>query len=104
MRCGPSIGPARTSTRPWSAHNIAVPHNQIAADLVPYVWSDQHGRRIQHVGWSGAEVTERCTRRGTIFTYLQAGQVTGATGIDSPVREVMQVRRELQKDAPLRNS
>lgn len=65
---------------------------------VPYVWSDQHGSHLQHLGdpdLTGVDVEEREARRGgELFVYHRQGRVVGATGLDARA-EVMKLRRDL---------
>ena len=67
-------------------------------DLVPYVWSDQHGTHIQHVGESpapgdavGASPQDG---GGEVFEYRRSGRLVGATGFDAQ-RAILGLRREL---------
>jgi NADPH-dependent 2,4-dienoyl-CoA reductase/sulfur reductase-like enzyme len=60
-----------------------------------YVWSDQHGVRIQHVGRVGAVVREeRATRGGRLFRYSEDGVEIGATGLNAQA-EILRIRRSL---------
>ncbi len=63
-----------------------------------YVWTDQHGVRIQHVGEAGPGTETRVepTRdgRGRLFVHHRDDVVTGATGFDAP-RDLLAVRRLL---------
>lgn len=56
---------------------------------VPYVWSDQHGIQIQHVGdpdLSNTEVERReFPRGGEMFVYHRGGEVVGATALDARI-------------------
>lgn len=68
-------------------------------DLVPYVWSDQHGSHIQHVGESPApgdtvSALPQDGGGGEVFEYRRAGRLVGATGFDAQ-RAVLGLRREL---------
>jgi 3-phenylpropionate/trans-cinnamate dioxygenase ferredoxin reductase component len=79
------------------AHNLLHPASPRAYTSVPYVWSGQHGVRIQHVGRAGSgEIRRTATARGAVFEYLEGGLVVGATGLDAP-REVVGVRRNLAR-------
>ncbi|MEV1295318.1 FAD-dependent oxidoreductase [Pseudonocardia sp. NPDC049635] len=61
-----------------------------------YVWSDQHGTRIQHVGRAGPGTVTRSepTDTGRLFVHCRGDEVTGATAFDAP-RELLAVRRLL---------
>ena len=65
---------------------------------VPYVWSDQHGIQIQHVGdpdLTDVDVERRVSRNGgQLFVYHRAGEVIGATAIDARA-DFMKIRRDL---------
>lgn len=62
---------------------------------VGYVWSDQYGVRIQHVGRTGSQVHEQPGEGSSrVFVYTQDGEVVGATGLDAPA-EVLKLRRDL---------
>lgn len=51
---------------------------------LPYVWSDQYGHRVQHIGTLGAEVVEQHTDgAGVVMLHRDSGRVVGATGIDA---------------------
>ncbi|MHA3700875.1 NAD(P)/FAD-dependent oxidoreductase [Jatrophihabitans sp. YIM 134969] len=72
-----------------------------SCDAVPYVWSDQFEHRVQHVGVipPGAITTEVLIhdRRGRLFTHHGAdGMMQAATAIDAPF-ELLQIRRDLQR-------
>lgn len=76
-----------------------------AVSLVPYFWSDQHGRKIQMLGrpWPSDEVLHLA---GSVeeakFTvlYHRDGRVTGVLGVASP-RHVMQCRPLIESGAPV---
>lgn len=67
-------------------------------DLVPYVWADQHGVHIQHVGETVRPEDTVVTRMegggGFMLEYQRGGQLVGATGFDSQ-RTILTLRRQL---------
>ncbi len=83
------------------AHNITHPTQLRRADPVPYVWSDQHGTHIQHVGdpdLTGADVVdvpipERSVEQ-RLFAYIRDGISVGATGFNAQAH-IARVRRSL---------
>lgn len=80
------------------AHNLIAdgPPKHFATD--GYVWSDQFGVSIQHVGRTGPGLrTERRPTkvgRGQLFVHLSGGHVVGATTFDAP-SDLLAVRRDL---------
>lgn len=66
-----------------------------------YVWSDQHGVRIQHVGEAGRDTvtSSEPTDRGRLFVHYRGDAITGATGFDAP-RELLAIRRLLATARP----
>ena len=68
-----------------------------------YVWSDQHGVRIQHVGsYDGSTITRRQPvdgEHGELFLHCRADTVVGATAFDAP-RNLLAVRRSLTTPTP----
>ncbi len=64
-----------------------------------YVWSDQHGVRIQHVGRGDAATTT--TGRDGLFLHHDGGELVGATAFDAP-RELLAIRRRLAARTPER--
>ncbi|GAA2585901.1 FAD-dependent oxidoreductase [Dactylosporangium fulvum] len=81
------------------ARNLASDEHRMC-DLVPFVWSDQHGARIQHVGHAGdaVEVEEWRDGEASLFTYRKNGVVVGATGINAAAK-VSRIRRQLAAPA-----
>lgn len=80
------------------AHNLLHPASPRSYRSAGYVWSDQHGVKIQHVGRSGTDLPARVvpTSDGTgqLFQHLLDGRVVGATAFDAP-RDLLTVRRLL---------
>lgn len=73
--------------------------------LVPYFWSDQHGRKIQMLGRpSGSDeathVTGSLDEARFTFLYHHEGRITGVLGVASP-RNVMRCRGLVEVGAPL---
>ncbi|HEV3213403.1 MAG TPA: FAD-dependent oxidoreductase [Acidimicrobiales bacterium] len=73
--------------------------------IVPYFWSDQHGRKIQMLGRpSGSDDATRVA--GSLdearftFLYHRGGRVTGVLGVGSP-RHVMISRTHVDEGAPI---
>jgi 3-phenylpropionate/trans-cinnamate dioxygenase ferredoxin reductase component len=73
--------------------------------LVPYFWSDQHGRKLQMLGRpSGDDEVELAS--GSLadakftFVYHRQGRTTGVLGVASP-RQVMLCRAAVERAAPL---
>jgi 3-phenylpropionate/trans-cinnamate dioxygenase ferredoxin reductase component len=76
-----------------------------AVSLVPYFWSDQHGRKIQMLGRpSGTDATTLVA--GSLdearftFLYHRDGRITGVLGVASP-RQVMVSRTLVDEGAPI---
>jgi NADPH-dependent 2,4-dienoyl-CoA reductase/sulfur reductase-like enzyme len=73
--------------------------------LVPYFWSDQHGRKIQMLG-RPAGTDDATLVAGSLdearftFLYHRAGRVTGVLGLASP-RQVMVSRPLVEAGAPI---
>jgi 3-phenylpropionate/trans-cinnamate dioxygenase ferredoxin reductase subunit len=67
-----------------------------------YVWSDQHGVRIQHVGrWDAATTTSSSPAgdgRGLLFVHHDGDEPAGATAFDAP-RDLLALRRRLASTA-----
>ena len=86
------------------AHNIAHPADLRPHSAVPYVWTDQHGWKLQVVGqpWRGVghevvgEVSPAHDRPRGIFVYADApGRVIGAMSINWP-RGLAECRRAIR--------
>ncbi|MEU1997980.1 FAD-dependent oxidoreductase [Nocardia gamkensis] len=81
-----------------AAHNITHPDAPRYATAVPFVWSDQHGARIQHVGDQNLSAVEiHTTRRpdsGRLFTYFRDGVLVGATAFNAQAA-LAKIRRQL---------
>ncbi len=76
-----------------------------AVALVPYFWSDQHGRKLQMLGRpSGTDesvlVAGSLDEAKFTFLYHRAGRITGVIGLASP-RHVMQCRGFVDQGAPI---
>jgi 3-phenylpropionate/trans-cinnamate dioxygenase ferredoxin reductase subunit len=76
-----------------------------AVSLVPYFWSDQHGRKIQMLG-RPSPADETLFVAGSLdeakFTvlYQRGGRLTGVLGVASP-RHVMLCRPQVEAGAPI---
>ena len=84
---------------------LAGRHAAPAVSLVPYFWSDQHGRKIQMLGRPSG--TDEATRvAGSLaeakftFLYHRNGRLTGVLGVASP-RNVMVCRTLVDEGAPI---
>jgi NADPH-dependent 2,4-dienoyl-CoA reductase/sulfur reductase-like enzyme len=76
-----------------------------AVSLVPYFWSDQHGRKLQVLGHpSGSDdathVAGSIDEGKFTFLYHRGGNLTGVLGVASP-RNVMRCRDLVDRGAPL---
>jgi NADPH-dependent 2,4-dienoyl-CoA reductase/sulfur reductase-like enzyme len=65
---------------------------------VPFVWSIQHGSRLQWVGegtgWDSVEISRKEGSRGLVARYSRAGELCAGFAIDDP-RGIATIRREL---------
>ncbi|MDV7243487.1 MULTISPECIES: FAD/NAD(P)-binding oxidoreductase [Rhodococcus] len=70
-----------------AAHNIVHPHAPRHASTVPFVWSDQHGTRIQHIGDPDLTAVDidavELSHSTRVFTYSRGGITVGATGFNA---------------------
>jgi len=89
-----------TTAREQAAHVAAsiAAGTAVPFAAVPYVWSDQHDVRLQHVGDPdltdvGVEV-ERSDAGRVLYRYYREGAVVGATGFNAQVA-IARVRRDL---------
>jgi 3-phenylpropionate/trans-cinnamate dioxygenase ferredoxin reductase subunit len=76
-----------------------------AVSLVPYFWSDQHGRKIQMLGRPAASdetlhVAGSVEEAKLAVVYHRGGRVTGVLGVASP-RQVMLCRPHVESGAPI---
>ncbi|WP_199434230.1 NAD(P)/FAD-dependent oxidoreductase [Qaidamihabitans albus] len=83
----------------YAANAIVDPAPQRPFRTTGYVWSDQHGVRIQHVGEADATTTTRSQpaggdERGWLFVHHRGDDVVGATAFNAP-RELLEIRRRL---------
>ena len=80
------------------AHNLMAHGPSKHFTTIPYVWSDQCGVQIQHVGRSTPDLltVERPTSdgKGQLFVHLSGDTVVGATAFDAP-RDLLTFRRSL---------
>jgi 3-phenylpropionate/trans-cinnamate dioxygenase ferredoxin reductase component len=79
------------------ARNItrADPTGRAHHRAVNYVWSDQYGVRIQHVGRVGTDLDEDTpTTGGRLFVHREGATIVGATALDAPA-EILRLRRQL---------
>ncbi|PHV66723.1 NAD(P)/FAD-dependent oxidoreductase [Williamsia muralis] len=80
------------------ANNIVAGDAISVASVVPYVWSDQFGSRVQLVGdddVSGAAVERTAIRGGGhLFTYTRRDQVVAAIGLNAQA-EIARIRQQL---------
>lgn len=86
------------------AHNIVTGEDR-ECDLLPFVWSDQHGSRIQHAGFADGDVDvveEPAGREVKIFTYHKDGLLVGATGINAAAK-MSRLRRQLLAQVPVKD-
>jgi 3-phenylpropionate/trans-cinnamate dioxygenase ferredoxin reductase component len=88
-----------------AASLLAGRHAAPPVSLVPYFWSDQHGRKIQMLGRPSG--TDEATRvAGSLddarftFLYHHAGRITGVLGVASP-RNVMRSRTLVDEGASI---
>ncbi|MFJ8815167.1 NAD(P)/FAD-dependent oxidoreductase [Amycolatopsis thermoflava] len=64
-----------------------------------YVWSDQHGVRIQHAGRCGTSTTPTVPAGGgQLFLHHDGDELVGATAFDAP-RALLALRRRLASTA-----
>ena len=70
-----------------AAHNIGHPHSPRHAATVPFLWSDQHGTRIQHVGDPNLTAVDvdavHLSHSARVFTYSRDGITVGATAFNA---------------------
>lgn len=89
-----------TTAREQAAHVAASIAAGTAASFaaVPYVWSDQHDVRLQHVGdpdLTDVEVeVERSDAGPVLYRYRRQGAVVGATGFNAQAA-IARIRRDL---------
>jgi NADPH-dependent 2,4-dienoyl-CoA reductase/sulfur reductase-like enzyme len=81
----------------------AIMGSEKVADAVPYVWSDQYGKRIQIVGRPRAldqvTVVEDDTDGRHLAVYERAGRVVGMLTIGAP-KQMMRGRRAIASGLP----
>ncbi|MGP3535650.1 NAD(P)/FAD-dependent oxidoreductase [Microbacterium sp. RD1] len=93
-----------TTAREQAAHVAAsiVTGTATPFAAVPYVWSDQHDVRLQHVGdpdLSGVDVeVERWDAGRALYLYRRDGAVVGATGFNAQA-PIARIRRDLLASA-----
>jgi 3-phenylpropionate/trans-cinnamate dioxygenase ferredoxin reductase subunit len=67
---------------------------------VPFVWSMQHGARLQWVGesagWERVEIEESGSVRGLVARYWRGGELCAAFAVDNP-RAIGAMRRDLEQ-------
>jgi 3-phenylpropionate/trans-cinnamate dioxygenase ferredoxin reductase component len=85
-------------------HNIARPGRRQPAPVVPYFWSDQHGVRIQSLGWLDHPDDIRCVHGGWdsaefVALYRRGGHLAGALGLGA-ARQLMPWRAAIERQAP----
>jgi NADPH-dependent 2,4-dienoyl-CoA reductase/sulfur reductase-like enzyme len=85
---------AREQAATVAQNLVAEPDALKRYSCVPYVWSDQFGARIQHVGFAGSQVVEEPSDRGRIFLHLNNAELVGATTVNDP-RSMIGFRRTL---------
>jgi NADPH-dependent 2,4-dienoyl-CoA reductase/sulfur reductase-like enzyme len=79
--------------------------NAQPVSLVPYFWSDQHGRKLQVLGHpSGSDeatqVAGSLEEARFTFLYHRGGRLTGVLGVASP-RNVMRCRELVELERPV---
>jgi NADPH-dependent 2,4-dienoyl-CoA reductase/sulfur reductase-like enzyme len=85
-------------------HNIACPGDRTSVPVVPYFWSDQHGVRIQSLGWLGHPEEVRCAygdwdSPAFVALYRRGDSLTGALGVGA-ARQLMRWRPAIERRAP----
>ncbi|HEY8081652.1 MAG TPA: FAD-dependent oxidoreductase [Acidimicrobiales bacterium] len=90
-----------------AAHSLMAGRaNAPEVSLVPYFWSDQHGRKIQMLGHPSGKTDDSVLVAGSLdegrFTvlYHRSGRLTAVLGLSSP-RNVMICRALVDAGAPL---
>jgi 3-phenylpropionate/trans-cinnamate dioxygenase ferredoxin reductase subunit len=72
---------------------------------IPYFWSDQHGIKLQWVGyaptWEDLEFDDAGEPRGFTARYRSAGELLGALSVERP-HQCAEARRELDRIVRLR--
>jgi len=84
--------------------NIARPGQPESAPAVPYFWSDQHGVRIQSLGWLSQPDEIRCVHGDWaspefVALYRRGGHLAGALGLGA-ARQLMRWRAAIERRAP----
>jgi NADPH-dependent 2,4-dienoyl-CoA reductase/sulfur reductase-like enzyme len=85
-------------------HNIACPGERKSVPVVPYFWSDQHGVRIQSLGWLDHPDEVRCVHGDWdsgefVALYRRDGHLTGALGVGA-ARQLMRWRLAIERRTP----
>ncbi|HEX3956325.1 MAG TPA: FAD-dependent oxidoreductase [Trebonia sp.] len=85
-------------------HNIACPDQLQSVPAVPYFWSDQHGVRIQSLGWLEGADEIRCVHGDWdsdefVALYRRGDHLAGALGVGA-ARQLMPWRPTIERRAP----
>jgi 3-phenylpropionate/trans-cinnamate dioxygenase ferredoxin reductase component len=85
-------------------HNIARPDRPQSAPVVPYFWSDQHGVRIQSLGWLDHPDEISCVHGDWdsaefVALYRRGDHLAGALGLGA-ARQLMLWRPAIERRAP----
>jgi NADPH-dependent 2,4-dienoyl-CoA reductase/sulfur reductase-like enzyme len=87
-----------------AGHNIACPGDRKSVPVVPYFWSDQHGVRIQSLGWLDHPDEVRCAYGDWdslefVALYRRGDILTGALGMGA-ARQLMRWRPAIERRTP----
>lgn len=85
-------------------HNIACPGDPRSVPVVPYFWSDQHGVRIQSLGWLDHPDEVRCVHgdwdsSAFVALYRRGDVLAGALGVGA-ARQLMRWRLAIERRTP----
>jgi NADPH-dependent 2,4-dienoyl-CoA reductase/sulfur reductase-like enzyme len=85
-------------------HNIACPGERKPVPAVPYFWSDQHGVRVQSLGWLDHPDEVRCVygdwdSPAFAALYRRGDHLTGALGVGA-ARQLMRWRPAIERRTP----
>lgn len=96
---------AKEQARLVASNLVAGDAPQRAHEPVPYVWSDQHGHRLQVLGWpDGGDETVvvhgALDAPSFVVLYVRDEHVSGAAGRDA-VAQMARLRKAVAESAPL---
>jgi NADPH-dependent 2,4-dienoyl-CoA reductase/sulfur reductase-like enzyme len=85
-------------------HNVACPGERRSVPVVPYFWSDQHGVRIQSLGWLGHPDEVRCVygdwdSPSFVALYRRGDVLAGALGMRA-AKQLMRWRLPIERGMP----